>query len=170
MLLVGPFADVAQLCAARRPSHLVSWISPPAEPPEIDPELAPAHRLFLCSHDITAPEPGLTTPSLEQVGELLAFARTWDQRRPLLVHCWAGISRSTAAAYAIACQARPTASEEELATQLRRASPTATPNLLIVGLADQLLGREGRMADAIVAIGRGAEASLGVGFEFCLNG
>jgi predicted protein tyrosine phosphatase len=41
---------------------------------------------------------------------------------------------------------------------LRAASPHATPNRLIVRLADDLLGRKGRMVEAVTAIGRGADA------------
>ena len=37
---------------------------------------------------------------------------------------------------------------------LRKASPTATPNQHLVALADDILGRNGRMVDAIRAIGR----------------
>ena len=168
-LLVGPLGEAAQLCAAHRPSHLVSWLSPPAVPPSIDPALAPEHRLHLSSHDVSEPTPGLTAPDLAQVEALLAFARSWNRQRPLLVHCWAGVSRSTAAAYAIACQARPDLDEMALAKQLRRLSPTATPNPLVVRLADGLLGREDRMSAAIAAIGRGAETALGTVFELDLG-
>jgi predicted protein tyrosine phosphatase len=170
MLIVAPLAEVARLCAERQPSHLVSWLSPPDELPRIASHIEPPHRLHISSHDIIAPEIGLTPPSLEQVDRLLSFARGWDERRPLLVHCWAGISRSTAAAFAIACQRRPTRPELDIAAELRRGSPMATPNLLIVQLADQLLERRGRMVEAVATIGRGVEAPLGAPFEFDLGG
>ena len=66
-----------------------------------------------------------------------------------------GISRSTASAYATVCALNPRRDEATIAQALRRASPTATPNALIVSLADRLLGREGRMIAAIETIGRG---------------
>jgi predicted protein tyrosine phosphatase len=43
----------------------------------------------------------------------------------------------------------------EIANDLRRASRTAMPNSLIVALADDILGRKGRMIAAIEAIGPG---------------
>jgi predicted protein tyrosine phosphatase len=54
--------------------------------------------------------------------------------------------------------------EEELALELRRASPSATPNRLIVSLADDILGRQGRMVKAVEKIGRGADAFEGTPF------
>jgi predicted protein tyrosine phosphatase len=75
-----------------------------------------------------------------------------------VVHCYAGVSRSTAAAYVTVCTLNPGRSEASIAQALRRASPTATPNIRIVALADDMLGRNGRMVDAIAAIGPGALA------------
>ena len=86
----------------------------------------------------------------------------------LVVHCHAGISRSTAAAYVIACARRPDLDEGHLADELRRLSPSATPNPLIVAHGDAALGREGRMVEAIRRIGRGAEAFEGVPFRLDL--
>jgi len=101
--------------------------------------------------------------------QLLAFIRAWDRQAPLLFHCWAGISRSTAAAYIAACALAPDRDEAELARALRAASPSATPNAHFVALADDLLNRQGRMIEAIRAIGRGAEAMEGSPFMLQLN-
>ncbi len=71
------------------------------------------------------------------------------------MHCYAGISRSTASAFASVCALSPHRDERSIAQALRQASPTATPNIGIVSLADRLLGRGGRMVSAIETIGRG---------------
>ena len=97
-------------------------------------------------------------PDEDHVADLLQFVRGWDRRAPLVVHCFAGISRSTAGAYASVCALNPHRDEESIARALRRASPTATPNVRIVSLADRLLGRDGRMIAAIETIGRGVMA------------
>jgi predicted protein tyrosine phosphatase len=81
-----------------------------------------------------------------------------------LIHCWAGISRSTASAFAALCILRPSADEIELAQELRAASPSATPNRLITTQVDRLLGRKGRMLKAVEQIGRGANAYEGSPF------
>ena len=89
---------------------------------------------------------------------ILDFGRRRDDQRALLIHCWAGISRSSAAAFAIACDRNP-GFERDIAIELRRRVAVATPNRLMVRLADDLLERDGRMIEAIARIGRGAEAS-----------
>ena len=76
---------------------------------------------------------------------------------PIVIHCYAGVSRSTAAAYITACALKSDADEAAIAQQLRRASPTATPNAHLVALADRILARDGRMSAAIKQIGRGAD-------------
>jgi len=108
-------------------------------------------------------------PATEHVEALVAFARSWPRERPVVFHCWAGISRSTAAAFIAACALAPNRSEAEIALSLRAASPSATPNPLLVSLADDLLGRGGRMVDAVCAIGRGCEAMEGTPFMLQLN-
>jgi len=120
--------------------------------------IVPENHLWLRLHDISAPLEGYIMPEEEHVCDLLNFVRGWDRRAPLVVHCYAGISRSTASAFAAVCALNPNRDEENIAQALRHASPTATPNIRIVSLADRLLGRRGRMIAAIETIGRGAFA------------
>ena len=105
--------------------------------------------------DITDHIEGYVAPAEEHVGDLLRFVRSWDRANPLVVHCYAGISRSTAGAYIAACALNPRRDEWAIARALRSASATATPNSRLVALADRVLGRDGRMVAAIDAIGRG---------------
>lgn len=153
-LLVAPAHRAAALERSERPSHVVSLVSPGEGVP-----IVPKRALHLVQrfNDIAAPRPGLVSPEGHDVAALLAFARDSDGRHPLLVHCGAGISRSTAAAYVIACDRMPDRSERDLARALRAASPHATPNTRVVALADDLLARGGRMVDAVASLGRGAE-------------
>ena len=62
----------------------------------------------------------------DQIADLLRFVKRWDRRTPLVVHCYMGISRSTASAYASVCALNPDRSETDIAQSLRQASPTAT--------------------------------------------
>jgi predicted protein tyrosine phosphatase len=126
--------------------------------------VAEADHLLLSMHDIVEEQPDLVPPGRTHVEKLLEFASSWDRSKPLVVHCLAGISRSTAAAYIIAAALAPERDESELAQALRKASPSATPNIRLIAIADELLGRNGRMVSAITAIGRGAEASEGIPF------
>lgn len=131
--------------------------------------IAPENHLWLRLHDISAPLDGYIVPEEEHVTELLGFVRGWDRRAPLVVHCFAGISRSTASAYATVCALNPQRDEDAIAKALRRASPTATPNIRIVALADRLLRRDGRMVAAIETIGRGVLAAEATPFRLDLE-
>lgn len=131
--------------------------------------VAAKNHLRLRVHDISVPLDGCVLPEEEHVADLLQFVRGWDRRTPLVVHCFAGISRSTASAFVSVCALAPHRDEAAIAQALRRASPTATPNLRIVSLADRLLGRDGRMIAAIETIGRGAMAAEGEPFRLELE-
>jgi predicted protein tyrosine phosphatase len=120
--------------------------------------IAPANHLIIHVDDITCPLEGYTHACEEHVEDLIEFVQAWDRSAPMVVHCYAGISRSTAGAFAAACALNPQRDENAIAHALRRASPTATPNPLIVSLADRLLGRNGRMIEAVQAIGPGMMA------------
>ncbi len=98
---------------------------------------------------------GFVAPSEVHVEKVLNFVRGWDRRAPLVVHCYAGISRSTASAFAAACMLNPHRDEIAIARQIRAASSIAQPNRLIVSLADKALGRDGRMLRALDEIGPG---------------
>ncbi len=111
--------------------------------------------------DILDHMPGQVRPEMHHLDGFLDFVGRWDRREPMLIHCFAGVSRSTASAYIAVCRLSPHRDEHEVARALRAASPTATPNLRFVALADERLGRGGRMVAAIEAIGRGRECLEG---------
>jgi predicted protein tyrosine phosphatase len=131
--------------------------------------VAPENHLWLRLHDISSPLDGYIMPGEAHVAELIRFVRGWDRRAPLVIHCYMGISRSTASAYAGVCALNPQRDETAIAQALRRASPTATPNIRIVTLADRLLGRDGRMVAAIETIGRGMMAEEAAPFRLDLE-
>jgi predicted protein tyrosine phosphatase len=113
----------------------------------------PANHLKVSMDDITEPMEGYTPPSAAHVERVLNFVRGWDRTAPLVIHCYAGVSRSTASAFAAACMLNPHRDEVEIARKLRAASPIASPNRLIISLADKALGRDGRMIRALEQIG-----------------
>jgi predicted protein tyrosine phosphatase len=114
-----------------------------------------ANHLKVAIDDITEAIEGFVAPSEAHIEQVLNFVRGWDRRAPLVVHCFAGISRSTASAFAAACALNPHRDEVSIARQIRSASPVASPNRLIVSLADKALGREGRMLRALDEMGPG---------------
>jgi predicted protein tyrosine phosphatase len=153
-ILVCPLSQLDVVITERRPGRVVSVLDPGRTFPELGPSFAGRH-LRLSFHDAHGPAPGILPPSSAHVAELLDFVDAWDTDEPLLVHCRAGIGRSTAAAFVAACHRNPDASERHIALALRSASPLARPNERVVRLADEMMDRGGRMLEAILETGRG---------------
>ena len=128
-----------------------------------------ANHLKVQVDDITEAIEGFVAPSDIHIEQVLNFVRGWDRNAPLVVHCYAGISRSTASAFAAVCALNPHRDEIAIARQIRASSPIAQPNRLIVGLADKALGREGRMLRALDAMGPGSLTSIGQPFRIDLE-
>ena len=105
------------------------------------PALGTVRHLEIDISDISLPQEGHVLPAEMHIERLLEFVAAWDRGAPLLIHCYAGVSRSTAAAYAAFCALNPDIPEEDVALRLRAASPTATPNPRVVALADKALRR-----------------------------
>jgi predicted protein tyrosine phosphatase len=159
MIHVSSLSALDRVTASLHSYDLLTLLSP--DYPDVDwREFACERHLRLAFHDIVEPVAGLTAPDHDLMQAVLDFGRGAGHRRALLIHCWAGISRSSAAAFAIACDRNP-GFERDIAVELRRRSPSATPNRLMVRLADDLLARCGRMVEATEGIGRGAEAREG---------
>lgn len=157
--------DTVRETGARHVVTLIKDVSLVHRPATIPAE----NHLLLDMDDITDHIEGYVAPAEEHVGDLLRFVRAWDRAAPLVVHCYAGISRSTAGAFVTVCALNPSRSEAKIAQAIRAASPTATPNLRIVRLADQMLGRRGRMVGAIEAIGPGMMAYASEPFRLDLE-
>ncbi len=167
-IVVCPLSRLSETVAAYKASHIVTLINNGtvfARPPVVEA----ANHLHVAIHDISEAADGMVLPAEEHVSRTLAFMRGWDRSAPIVVHCYAGISRSTAAAFSAFCAARPDVDEEEIARRIRERSPEATPNARIVAIADEILGRSGRMVRAIRKIGRGADAFEGSVFALRLD-
>lgn len=168
-IVVTPLARIAEMAVRHRAREMISLMA--KEQSFHRPAVIQAHRhLLLHMNDIAFKGTGnLVAPDETHVREIIDFAAQWDQTSPLIVHCWMGVSRSPAAAVIAALSLRPDQSDEALAQRLRAASPYATPNMRIIEIGDQLLGRDGRLVKAIKAIGRGADADGNAPFVLALD-
>ncbi len=151
-------AAAPQLARQLKPARVISLLSPYDTFPAFD-GIGQGFHLQMPIHDITEDIGDWRAPEASDAERVIRFVEGWDRAGPLLIHCWAGISRSTAAAFIAACVHNPETDEEEIARAIRAASETASPNRRLVAHADALLGRGGRMNRAVEAIGRG-EVSL----------
>jgi predicted protein tyrosine phosphatase len=167
MIVVCSLRAAHEQVARTGTQNVISILSPETEFPNFESVQGDRH-LRLSFNDVAFATAGLAAPENHDMQKLLSFIRNWDQLKPLLIHCWAGVSRSTAAAYIATCMLQPKRDEAELALALREASPSATPNPLLIALADQALGRDGRMRRAIADIGRGSDAFEGGPFSLSL--
>ena len=159
MIYVCSLAELPVLMADLRPTHIVSMLGD--DPFPATPEwLATDRHLKLRFHDIAEPIPGFLAPQVEHLEALITFGTTWNKAGPLIIHCYAGVSRSTAAALTILClynQGR----EEKAAQVLRERAPHAQPNQLMIAIADRLLRCDGRLVNAVNTFGPAQILGLG---------
>lgn len=144
---ISSLRDVHDAHAKSNPHRVVSLLSPGSDFPFFDGYGDDRHARVEV-HDILEDREDRIAPSDTDVETVVGFLKGWGPDAPLLVHCWAGMSRSTATAFIAACLHNPHADEEAIADALGEASPTAVPNTRIVSIADRMLGRGGRMLRA----------------------
>lgn len=164
MIIVSPLCHVQRLVTEHGVSHVLGCLGPESPHPELG--LAIERHLRLTFHDILGELDGFQAPMREHVEKIVDFVDGWDQSGKLLIHCFAGISRSTASAFTAMCMLNPQEDESSLAQELRSHSPVASPNSRMVMFADEILGRKGRMVEAVEMIGRGTEAFEGTIFNW----
>jgi predicted protein tyrosine phosphatase len=168
MIHVCSLARLHDTVAETRASHIVTLLRliDRVQRPNSIPE---ANHLVLGMDDIMTPMDGYIHPAEEHVHDLIDFVQRWDRRAPLVMHCYAGISRSTAGAFISACALNPGRNEAAIVQAIRKSSATAAPNIMLVGHADRILGRKGRMIAAVEALGPGLPAPEGEPFRLDLG-
>ena len=129
---------------------LVSVIEAYAQPPT-PPEISPARHYRCMVDDIVESRPGQTVPQSEQVASLIKFLQSWEVDNGLLIHCMAGVSRSTAVA--LIAHVLKTSQPRQSVTALLKAAPYAWPNRRIVALADSILDLNGQLTLALNELG-----------------
>jgi predicted protein tyrosine phosphatase len=168
--------------SARGVTHVLSILDPNWPEPASFWAFDQHVRTTLHFHDAIEPAAGIILPQAVDVEAILAFGRqVGDGLGHLLIHCHAGISRSTAATAMILAQAFPCQDEDAIVDRLMQIRPQAWPNSLMIGQGDELLGRNGRLTVAIKKVyarqlaarpeladimrrgGRACEVELGLG-------
>src|ERR1700752_4777602 len=121
MLHVCALAALSDTVRITGASHVLTVMANVAQVQRPESVLPPNH-LKVSMDDITEHIEGFTAPCEAHVEQVLAFVRGWDRAAPMVVHCYAGISRSTASAFAAACLLNPHRDEIAIARQIRAAS------------------------------------------------
>ena len=143
--------ELAGHCEARV-SHVLSILDPEWPAPAVFESFGAHERLELRFHDVIEESPGAVMPSAAHVERLFAFGRALELERGaephLLVHCHAGVSRSSASMALLVAQAVPRRSGEEIFAEILQIRPQIWPNLRILELGDRMLGRGGELIEA----------------------
>ena len=106
-----------------------------------------SRKLRLLFADTNEPQLGATEDDVKTLIELAQNLRL--TMGSVLIHCEAGVSRSTAAALILyACWLGP-GHEAEAMRRVLAQRPVANPNRRMVQLADQLLERDGRLLETL---------------------
>jgi predicted protein tyrosine phosphatase len=163
-LTICGLEELAGHCQARGVTHVLSILDPGFPEPDSIRDFDLERRLRLHFHDVIEAMPGWIAPERWDVELLLAFGRNLGRTPPatrfevpdthLLVHCHAGLSRSTASAILLLAQHDPARAAHDIVGQVIRLRPRAWPNLRMVEMGDALLGRDGEIVAAVGALYR----------------
>ena len=146
---VGGLHSIGVLVPEFRPTHLLGILDPPTpEPALYDHDPHSRTTLLLRFQDIDASQPD--GPTAAHVEQIIAFADRVCSAHALaparlLVHCHAGISRSTASAYIALARDLGVDRADSAFRELLRITVNPWPNRRLVALADNALGANGRL-------------------------
>jgi predicted protein tyrosine phosphatase len=146
-------SELGQHCEAGV-THVLSILDPHWPDPEAFADFPSHRREALRFNDIIMPAPEAVVPTEDHVAQLLAFGRDVEvagEFAHLLIHCHAGVSRSTAAAALLLAQEDPARPVEAIFAEIGRLRPRAWPNLLLLELGERALGRAGQIVPAVAA-------------------
>lgn len=131
-------------------SHVLSILDPGWPAPAFG-RYGEHARLELRFNDVIEADAPGEPPAPEHVAQVLEFGTALRADDHLLVHCHAGVSRSTAAMTLILAQARPDSPADEVMAEVVRIRKPAWPNLRMIELGDRMLGRDGALVAAVHA-------------------
>ena len=153
-----PSIQICSLVAAREIDHstydgvITIEDSLIDDPLRIDKSDCP--QLVLCFDDIASPKDEWIMPKERHVRRALEFADELGGGS-LLIHCHAGISRSSGIALAIIAKGLGPGKEKQALIELEKINPNCAPNALLVWFIDEILDRGGalyKMAKSMVRL------------------
>ena len=156
MIIVCSLKDLNVVCESIKPSHLISVIDPGHEPQtpngvlnhlklgfdDID-EVSENNSIFRLNTDKFPQLP----PNEDHTNSIIDFTKDWDSRKPIVIHCWCGVSRSMATAIYILCKINPENVDTNV-RYMRSIAPHANPNKLMVSIFERYLKIDGQIIKA----------------------
>jgi predicted protein tyrosine phosphatase len=147
MLIISSLEGACRAFADYEPARVISLLSGEEALPCFDGFDPDRHLQLYVERESSGDS--INAAARRRAVEVVRFVRSWDGEGDILIHCNRGVSRSTAAAFVVMCMRAPEVDEGVLAAALRKAAPFADPCPLLVSYADEILGRDGRMIEAI---------------------
>jgi predicted protein tyrosine phosphatase len=138
----------------RRITHVLSILNPDTPDPDVILSLRADWQMTLRFHDEIDAGPNIILPNIDHIKKIIDIGRLLSEAQfngapHILIHCQMGISRSTAAMGTLLAALNPTQDEHEIFDLVFRLRPIAWPNCLMIELADNVLGRRGRLLAAL---------------------
>lgn len=147
MLIVSPLDQAQSSYAEHAPVRVISLLSEDEDMPQFAGLDADNHLKLYVERDMCSAS--ISTAAKTRAAEIIQFVSKWDKSGNILIHCNYGVSRSMAAAFIVLCIMRGPGKETAIADEIRKLAPHADPCPLIVDYADELMGRDGEMIDAV---------------------
>jgi predicted protein tyrosine phosphatase len=134
--------------------YVVSILDPDFVEPNVFRTFGKHKRLTLRFHDIVEEVPNLIAPQVHHISELLEFGRTImaESGRHLLIHCFAGVCRSTAAAALLLAQEEPERTPADAVERMLQIAPHAWPNVRMIAIGDEILNYNNALVDAVESL------------------
>ena len=132
------------------PSDVISILDPGVPEPPLDQ--FNARLLKLRFHDVVESASGRRPPQRQDVESIIGFVGAAQDGSPVthvLIHCQSGVSRSAAAAMLVLACARADLPAQRLMEHLVQSRPSALPNMRMIEIGDDVLGRRGDLIEAV---------------------
>jgi len=166
-IIVAPLNHLDRLVADEDPEQVLSVISEELMP-ETPLGFSARNHHRIPVHDISTPAPGMTIPGIEHATAILECASQWRREGTYVVHCWAGVSRSGAAALLTLASLHP-GRETDVARYMRARSIFAQPNRALIRAGDEVMGLNGRLVEAVEAMSPADLTAYGTPYRMCTS-
>ena len=153
MIYITSWQDLYPVAEEVAATHVISLLGVEGEAETPEP-VQPENHLQLDIDDIAYEIDGYIAPNRGHIAELIEFGENWRRQGPIICHCYAGVSRSSAAALILLSLYNP-GQEIRAGEQLRALADHVQPNKRLIRFADEILGRDGALIAAAEAMGPG---------------
>jgi|TARA_B110000438_G_scaffold137536_1_gene132857 predicted protein tyrosine phosphatase len=157
MIIVCSLKDLETVCESIKPSHVISVIDPgyaPKTPKDVKQhlklgfdditEINSKNQIYRLNTDDIPQLP----PNNSHTDAIIKFSESWNKDKPIVIHCWCGVSRSMAAAIYLMCKEDPLNIDRNI-RYIRSVAPHANPNKVLIKLFENALKLNSKITSSI---------------------